>query len=171
MKINKTIVSLFLLLGLISTNKTFAQMASSKKIAWDIDKKVDVNVSQNTAWEFLNDVKMLKQLSNGYVTSATKGSKGNLVSINLVFLNGIVRTETIVQTDIVNKFMVIEISKESLPKGVINAEIAIFTNTKDDGNSSVNWKAKIDGENPGKQILMDQLNTEIGAYTVGFGKI
>ncbi len=65
--------------------------------------------------------------------------------------------------------MIIEINKESLLKGVKNC--LIFIRAMDDGNSCVNWAVKIDGDNPGKNILVDQLKAEIESYSIGFGKI
>jgi carbon monoxide dehydrogenase subunit G len=170
-KIIKKIRSFFLLQDTIGGYEVFAQMGKAQKREWDIEKKVNVNASQSSVWCFLNEVDMLVRFSNGYVASAEIKSKDFPLTMNFVFSNGYKRSVSVVQSDAENKFMVIEINKESLLKGVTNGLILIFIRAVDDGNSSVNWAVKIDGGNPGKQIVIDQLKAEIESYAIGFGKI
>jgi hypothetical protein len=170
-KIIKKMRSLFLLLDTIGRNEVFEQMGNAQNRKWNIEKKVNVNAPQSSVWCFLNEVDMLVRFSNGYVASAEIAGKDFPLAMNFVFSNGYKRSVSVVQSDAENKFMVIEINKESLLKGVTNGLILIFTKAVDDGNSSINWAVKIDGENPGKQILIDQLKAEIESYAIGFDKI
>ncbi len=160
-----------LLLGIVFGNGVFAQMASAQKITWDLEIGAKVNASQATVWAYLNDAKMLKQLSNGYVKSMVKTGENAPLPVNVHFSNGNKRSETIVQINHAYKFMSIDINKESLPKGVKNGEFSIFTKDEGNGKSSVKWLAKIDGNKQGKQTLMNLLKAEFEAYKIGFGKI
>lgn len=170
-KIIKKLRSLFLSQGLALEGKVLVKMDSVQKREWIIEKNVNVNASQSYAWSILNDVNMLARLSNGYVVSAEIINKDFPLTINFKFSNGYKRSTSVVQSDTENKFMIIEINKESLLKGVKNCLILIFIRAMDDGNSCVNWAVKIDGDNPGKNILVDQLKAEIESYSIGFGKI
>lgn len=166
----KIITTFVLLLSLIFVNETSAQMASAKKIVWDLSQDVKVNTTQNTVWNYLNDAEMLKKLSNGYVKSVSL-VEDDVVSINVLFSNGNKRYGKIVQSSAQYKFMVITINNESLPKGVKTGEIAIFTKSESDETSSITWKAKINGNKKGKEQLINQLNAEFESYKVGFSKI
>jgi len=167
----KKIVIMFLfVLGLISTIRVEAQMAAATKTVWDLEVKVDVKISKGDLWRLIIDNEELINYSNQYVKSIkTKGDEGLLREI--VFTNGNKRSETIVQTDYVHKFLVIKIHKESLPKELKNAEIAIFTKDIDDNNSTITWLAKIEGKKSQKKQLLDQLKSEFKSYAEGFGTI
>jgi len=167
----KTILSIFLILGIAGTNNIFAQMESARQITWDIVTKANVNASQYTSWKMLNDLSMIKSLSNGFVLSAEIIEGKKLLTRNIVFADSSKRIESVVQTDIENMFLVIEIKKESLPKGVTSAEIAIFTKEKDNDNSIISWNAQIEGDETGKTELINQLKAEFDSYALGFSKI
>lgn len=163
--------AVFLSQGLALEDKFLLKMDSVQKREWIIEKNVNVNASQSYAWSILNDVNMLARLSNGYVVSAEIINKDFPLTINFKFSNGYRRSVSVVKSDTENKFIIIEIKKESLLKGITNCLILIFVRTIDNGNSSVNWAVKIDGDNPGKNILVEQLKAEIESYMIGFGKI
>jgi hypothetical protein len=170
-KIIKKIRLLFPLQGLDIHDEVFVKMDSVRKREWIIEKTVNVNASQSYVWSILNDVNMLVRLSNGYVVSAEIINGYFPRIINFIFLNDYKRSVSVVQSDAENKFMVMEINKESLLKGIKNCLILIIIRAVDNGNSSVNWAVKIDGDNPGKDILVEQLKAEIESYMIGFGKI
>lgn len=159
-----------LLLSIVCGNGIFAQMAAAQPIVWDIEKKVEVNISQGSLWSILNNDEKLKEYSNGYLKSVSMSNE-NPVIIERVFSDGSNRTEEIVQTNNQYKFMVIKINSEFLPKGVKKAEIAIFTSELPIGRSGVSWNAKIDGKKSGKQLLTKQLIAEFNSYISGFGRI
>jgi carbon monoxide dehydrogenase subunit G len=167
----KTVILLSFVIGLIATKNVEAQMAAAGKIVWDVEINVDVKTSKGAVWRLINDNEQLQKHSNGYVKSVKTIDEELVVSKEIIFANGKKRTETIAQTDYVNKFMVIQINKSSLPKGIKNAEIAIFTKDIDDDNSNILWVAKIEGKKSSKQKLMDQLKAEFESYAIGFGKI
>lgn len=167
--IKKIIVTV--LFAVFFGNGVFAQMATAQKIVWDIDVKAEVNASQSTVWSYLNNVEKLKQFSNGFVKSIQKKGEVAPVSVNVHFSNGKKRYETITQLNNRNKFMTVKINNESLPKGVKNAEIGIFTESESDEKTTISWYAKITGDKKGKKILMNQLNSEFEAYRIGFGNL
>ena len=167
----KITIALFLILGLIGGKKVWAQMAGAQKVTWDVEIRVDVKAAKGDVWRFINDNEKLQYYSNGYVKSVKTIDEELVVSRDIVFSNGKKRSETIVQTDYVNKFMVIKINKASLPKGIKNAEIAIFTKEIDDENSNIQWLAKIEGNKSKKKILIKQLKAEFESYAKGFGNI
>ena len=69
MKMKKIILVIFFINGIVGTHKVFAQMQNAQPIIWDIIKEVNINASQTSVWNFLNDVSMFKSLSNGFVSS------------------------------------------------------------------------------------------------------
>ncbi|MDO5980955.1 hypothetical protein [Flavivirga spongiicola] len=158
---------LFLLLGLIGGKKASAQMGGAQKITWDVDVDVDVKASKSAVWGFLNNNEVLQSYSNGYIKSIRAIDE----SREIIFTNGKKRSETIVQTDGVNKFMVIKVNKVSLPKGIKNVRIGIFTKDKGEKKSNIHWVAKIEGGKSEKQILMKQLKAEFDSYVKGFSDI
>jgi hypothetical protein len=167
----KISIVLVLLLSLIAREKVFAQMEATQKTTWDVNVSTGVKAYKGSVWRFLNDNEMLQRYSNGYVKSVKRISKEPQVSREIVFSNGNKRSESIVQADYVHKFMVIRICKASLPKGIKNAEIAIFTADIDDDNSNIQWKAKIEGSKSKKENFIKQLKAEFSAYAKGFGNI
>ena len=167
----KITVLLCLVIGLIGAKRGEAQMAAAKTIVWDVKINVDVKASKGDVWRLLNDNEKLQHLSNGYVRSVKTIDQELVVSREIVFTNGKKRSETIVQTDVVNKFMVIKINKASLPKGIKNAEIAIFTKDIDEENTNILWVAKIEGKKSQKQMLIDQLKAEFESYAKGFSSV
>jgi hypothetical protein len=171
MKMKKIILVIFFINGIVGTHKVFAQMQNAQPIIWDIIKEVNINASQTSVWNFLNDVSMFKSLSNGFVSSADIVSGKNPLTLNLVFADGSNRLESVVQSDAENKFMVIEFDEKSLPKEVSSVQIAIFTKEKDNSNSIISWNARIDGDKIAKKVLIDQLKAEFDSYAIGYSKI
>ena len=158
------------LVFMVSKNSE-AQMAAAKTITWDIEINVDVKASKGEVWRHIIDNEKLKFYSNGYVSSIKKIDQELVESREILFSNGNKRIETIKQIDYVNKFMVIRINSESLPKGIKNAEIAIFTKEIDDENSNILWVTQIEGRKSSKQKLIDRLKAEFESYAIGFGEI
>lgn len=166
----KTVVLFLFALGIIGAIRVEAQMATATKTVWDLEVKVDVKTSKGDLWRLISDNEQLINYSNGYVKSIKTNDYDEQLR-EIEFTNGNKRFETIVQTDYVHKFLVIKIHKESLPKELKNAEIAIFTKDIDDINSTITWLAKIEGEKMQKQQLLDQLKSEFESYAKGFSSV
>lgn len=165
----RIILSLMLLTGL-SAITAKAQMGEAQTIKWDVSKDVTLNISQDIAWEILNQPEMLVKASNGYVTSIVVTDAKFPVSRDVFFADGSKRSETIKQMEKEHKFMVIQLAEASLPKGVKEAEFAIFTKAKGD-LSTISWTALIIGNAEGKKALMEQLKAEFESYAAGFDKM
>ena len=168
---NKTIVLIVLVIGFFGINKMEAQMAAAKKIMWDVKVVAKVNTYKGAAWRIITDDEKFPSVSNGTIKSVTTNEEGLDPIREVVFTNGNTRSETIIQTDYVYKFMVIKINKNSLPQGIKNAEIAVFTNEVDDDNSTITWTAKIEGKKSAKQKLKTQLKSEFESYAKGLSTI
>ncbi|WP_418603527.1 hypothetical protein [Hwangdonia sp.] len=169
---NKVVILFFVVFNLFAANRVEAQMAAAKKIVWDVEINTIVNASKGDLWRLINDNQQLVKHSNGYVKSIKSIDQNpSDVKREIRFANGNRRLETIVQTDLVNKFMVIKINKASLIKGIKNAEIAIFTKSIDDENSRISWLAKIEGKKSQKKLLVKQLKAEFEAYAKGFNNL
>lgn len=162
----KIILSLLLLTGL-SVIKANAQMEAAKKVQYDINKEVIINMPQMQVWAYLNQPEQLLKASNGYATSIKIVDPAFPVVREIVFADGSKRTETINQLEQEHKFMVIQLGNEYLPKGVVEAEIVIFTRDRDP-NCLINWKAKIKGKAEGKKALIEKLTAEFNSYAAGF---
>jgi carbon monoxide dehydrogenase subunit G len=165
----RILLFLLFLIGL-SAFKASAQMGQAQTIKWDVSKEVTLNMPQDELWDMLRKPEMLKKAANGYLTSIVITDPTFPVSRNLVFSDGSKRTETVKQLDEQYKFMVIQLGTASLPQGVTEAEIAIFTKAKEN-QSSISWMAKIVGKDEGKKSLMAQLTTEFDNYAAGFEKM
>lgn len=162
----KIILSLLLFSGL-SAIKANAQMEAAKKVQYDVNKEVTINMPQMQVWAYLNQPEQLKQASNGYITSIKITDPAFPVVREVVFADGSKRTETINQLEQEHKFMVIQLGKEYLPKGVSEAEIVIFTRDKDP-QCVINWRAQIKGKDEGKKVLIEKLTAEFNSYAAGF---
>jgi hypothetical protein len=164
----KIVLFLVLLTGLLAT-KAPAQMGAAQKITYDINKQAIVNMAQDQVWEILNQPELLQKASNGYASSITVKDANFPVVREVVFADGSKRTETIKQVDMQYKFMVIQLDNVSLPKGVSEGEILVFTRDKD-AKCEILWKARIKGSDDGKKVLMEKLNAEFDAYAIGLDK-
>ena len=167
----KTVIILLLTIGLIGINKVSAQMGTAQTITWDVEVETDVKASKGNVWSYLNHVEKLKSLSNGYVKSIKEIDEEIVVSRDIVFSNGKQRSETITQTNVVEKFMVIKFKEKSLPKGVKKGTVGVFTKAIDDENTNIKWFARIEGKKSAKKALLVQLKTEFESYAKGFGNI
>lgn len=145
-------------------------MGAAQKISYDIDKEIIINMPQDGVWEILNQPDLLKKASNGYVTSVTVTDANFPVEREVVFSDNSKRKESIKQLDKQYKFMVIQLGTESLPKGVNEAEIMIFTKDKDK-QCQINWKALVKGNSEGKKALIEKLTAEFNSYAAGFEKL
>ncbi len=151
---------------MIGVQKAHAQMEAAEPVKWDLTQECKLNISQDALWVILTDVKQLAPLSNGFVSSITdKGKNARVVT----FADGSKRTENVTQSDTENKFMVIEFSKESLPEGISDAQIAIFTREQNDKSTLV-WRVRITGKDKSKQSLIARLKEEFSNYQTGFVK-
>lgn len=163
----KVILCLFVLICVFGKKELHAQLGAAQPMKWDVVKNVDCNMSSDVVWDILNDADLLKRASNGYITSVKTTEP---TSRAIAFSNGRTRAESIAQSDKENKFMVININKESLPQGVSSAVIAIFAKGEDK-KTNITWRARIEGDGEGKQALIDQLKAEFDNYAIGFEKI
>lgn len=166
----KKILLSILLLTAFSAIKVNAQMAAAQKVHYDLSKDAVINMPQDEVWDMLNNAELLQKASNGYVTSIIVTDPNFPVEREITFANGTKRKETIKQLDKQYKFMVIQLGTESLPRGIKEAEVCIFTKNKDT-SCDVNWKARIKGNAEDKKALMEQLTAEFDNYVIGFDKL
>jgi hypothetical protein len=159
-----------LILGVLGGKSVYAQMGAAAPIKWDLSKEVAFNMEQSRAWEILNSPELLKIAANGYLTSMTISDPTFPVSRDLVFTDGTKRSESIVQLDQEYKFMKITINKASLPKGITEAEIIIFTRPKGD-KTNIMWGAVLKGNEEAKKAMVGQLTAEFDSYVAGFEKM
>lgn len=166
----KKIILSLLLLTALSAYKANAQMGTAQKLTYDINKETIINMSQEQVWEILNQPELLQKASNGYATSITVKDASFPVVREVVFADGSKRSETIKQLEKQHKFMVIQLGNEYLPKGLSEGEILIFTRNKD-AKCEILWKARIKGNEQGKEMLIEKLNAEFDAYAIGFDRL
>jgi hypothetical protein len=165
----KIILSVLLITGLFSI-KANAQMAAAQKVNWDSAKDVTLTMLTDDVWEIFNTPEQLVKASNGYVTSVTIKDANFPVVREITFADGTKRTETIKQLERHNKIIVIQLDKVTLPKGVNEAEIAIFIKGNDD-KSTITWRALVKGNKEAKTALVEKLNAEFDSYILGFQKM
>ncbi|SMO56459.1 SRPBCC family protein [Solitalea koreensis] len=164
----KTLLAIFILslVAILSPKRSHAQMGTAQTVEWDVTKIAIVKADQESAWNLLSNLKKITVSSKGFVKSAEiKGSDLPCDRV-LIFADGSTRTEEIKQIDQNYKFLVYGIKKESLPKDVESATIAVFTKSKD-GMTEVKWLARIEGKAEAKQALKAQLETEFSQYSSG----
>lgn len=165
-KIIFSIIALVTLTGF----KSFAQMAMAQPSKWDVSKGIEIAMETDSAWAILNNPEQLVNASNGYLKAIEIIDANKPVIRKVILSNGNSRIEDIVQNEAHNKLMVVSFTKTSLPKGINAAEYAIFLKYKGD-LCSITWKAKIEGNNEAKKILMAELTTEFDNYAIGFEKL
>nr|WP_121270885.1 hypothetical protein [Pedobacter schmidteae] len=165
----KIIVSLLILTGL-STLKANAQMAAAQNIKWDITKEAEIDMDQETIWAILGEPELIGKASNGYVRTIAETDENSTASRKIIFANGDIRLEKIVQHDKENNFMVIHFAPASLPKGVTSAEISIFSKAKGD-KCNIALKAVVKGDSEAKKALIAKLTTEFENYIAGLKNI
>lgn len=166
----KKIILAFLLITGATIVKTNAQMAAAQKVNWDAAKNVTLNMLTDDVWEILNTPEQLVKASNGYITSVTIKDVNFPVVREVTFADGSKRSETIKQLERHNKIIVIQLDKATLPKGINEAEIAIFIKGNDD-KSTITWRALVKGSKEEKTALIEKLNAEFDSYIIGFEKM
>lgn len=165
----KIILSLLLLTG-VTVFKTNAQMEAAQKVKWDVEKSADINMEMDAVWEVFNNNELLKKASNGYVSAIEVIDATMPISRKIVFSNGGSRSEIITQNEAHNKLIAIDFNDTNLPKGIKDAQYAIFIKAKDN-KTNIMWRALIKGDEEAKKALIAQLNAEFDSYATGFDKM
>lgn len=168
--LKKITLSLVIFLMAVGVKEVSAQMAAATPIKWDVTKVITIPMEQYDVWEILNDVERLQALSNGFATSIKIIDANSPVEREVEFADASKRLETISQTDIINKFMVIKFDPKALPEGIKAAEIAVFTKSLDDDQAQISWNFKVEGGKKEKAALMEKIKAEFENYAIGFEK-
>ncbi|WP_316817786.1 hypothetical protein [Pedobacter nyackensis] len=165
----KKIISLVMALGLIvlfSPKSALAQMGEAQQIKWDVSKDALITSKQEDTWSLLSELDLVKLFAKDYIKSVeVKGDELPFERI-ITFVNGSSRTEDVVQVDQVQKFLVYNFAKKSLPAGIDEVSVAVFTKAKGD-NTEVKWMARVTGKNEAKKALVAELATELEKYATG----
>jgi len=142
------------------------EMGGAQVAQWDVTKQATINADQATVWELISDLKNIQLYTKGLIKSVEiKGSTLPFDRI-LTFEDGTKRTEQIDQIMPEHKFLSYQIKSESLPKGIKDVSIGVFTKSKGDV-TEVSWQAMIDGANEAKKALKEQLTAEFEKYASG----
>ncbi|MEQ7798918.1 hypothetical protein ABDJ41_03805 [Pedobacter sp. ASV1-7] len=166
----KKIILGLLLLTSVSAVKTYAQMGAATKVNWDIEKNIEINMEMDLVWDIFASNEQLQKASNGYVSAIEVVDPNFPMSRKISFKNGGHRFENITQSEAHNKLIAISFSDTDRPKGIKSAQYAIFIKAK--GNqTSVMWRAKVDGNQEAKKALVAQLNAEYDSYAQGLEKM
>ncbi|AFD08422.1 SRPBCC family protein [Solitalea canadensis] len=165
----KKILFSALILSLVviaSPKHAHAQMGAAQTIQWDITKVAVVKADQDGAWSLLSNLREIKMYTKGYISDVEiKGSELPFDRI-ITFADGTKRTEQIDQVDQRYKFMAYQFKENSLPAGITQVNIAVFTKAVDD-KAEVKWVVRVDGKGDAKKALVAQLTAEIDKYAEG----
>lgn len=165
----KIILSLLFLTGL-SAYKASAQMGAAQKVKWDVEKDAEINMELDAVWEIFTNNELLKKASDGYVSAIEVIDANMPVSRKIVFSGGGNRTENITQSEAHNKLIAISFSDSTLPKGIKEAQYALFFKANG-SKTKVTWRALVSGDGDAKQALVKQLNAEFDSYAAGLDKM
>lgn len=154
------------LVVITSPKHAHAQMGAAQTVQWDVTKVAVVKSSQEGAWNMLANLREIKIYTKDFINDVEiKGSELPFDRI-ITFADGTKRTEQIDQVDQQYKFMAYRFKENTLPAGITNVHIAVFT--KDvDGKAEVKWMARIEGKSDAKKALVAQLTAEFDKYANG----
>lgn len=157
-----------LVLFLLTRSEAIAQMAAAQPTQWNIERSLEAPVSRDSVWTLLKDYSLVSVLSNGFVKSII--NKDDIMPILRVttFSDGNEREELLSQLDEQYRFLVYKIKDNSLPKGIQQASIAVFTVEKTDSISEVLWRVIVKGAEREKADFLELLNIEVAQYIKGF---
>ncbi|SMD02865.1 SRPBCC family protein [Pedobacter nyackensis] len=142
------------------------EMGGAQAARWDVTKLATVNADQATVWELISNLKNIQLYAKGFIKSVE--IKGSTVPFDriITFEDGTTRTEQIDQVMREYKFLSYQIKAESLPKGLKDVSIGLFTKSKGD-STEVSWQALIEGSNEAKKAFKEQLSVEFEKYASG----
>jgi len=142
------------------------EMGAAQKVQWDITKETTMKIDQETVWELLSNLKHIGSYTKDFIKSVeVKGTSLPFDRI-LTFTDGTTRSEQIEQIERQHKFISYKISAQSLPKGLKDVTIGIFTKAKGE-STEVSWLALIEGEKDAKKAFIAQLTAEFEKYASG----
>ncbi|WP_316816192.1 hypothetical protein [Pedobacter nyackensis] len=166
----KKIILSLLLLTSLSVVKTYAQMEAARKVKWDIEKSIDVNMEMDLVWDVFNNNELMKKASNGYISAIEVIDANMPISRKVIFSNGSSRLENITQNEAHNRLIAIDFVDSNLPKGIKSVQYVVYIKAKD-SQSNVMWRVLIKGDEDAKKALMAQLMVEFDSYAAGFDKM
>lgn len=164
---NKIARIIVIVVALVSMKSAFAQMGAAQKVVWDVTKVTTIPADQMSVWELLSNPKNMEFYTKGFIKSVEIKGTGLPLERIITFENGTTRTEEINQIEMQHKFMSYQLVGESLPKGLEDVSIAVFTKEKGE-TTEVSWMAMVLGnDKEAKKMLTDQLKVEFEKYAVG----
>ena len=142
------------------------EMGGAQVARWDVTKQITLKADQATVWELISNLKGIDVYTKGFIKSVE--IKGSTVPFDriITFEDGTTRTEQIDQIMREYKFLSYQIKAESLPKGLKDVSIGVFTKSKDD-STEISWQAMIEGDKEVKKAFMVQLSAEFEKYASG----
>jgi len=159
--------AIFVLIVIASVKPAQAQeMGTAQKAQWDVTKEATVKADQETVWELISNLKHIGLYTKDFIKSVeVKGTSLPFDRI-LTFTDGTTRSEQIEQMERQHKFMSYKISAQSLPKGLKDVTIGVFTKAKGE-STELSWLAMVEGEKDAKKAFMAQLTVEFEKYASG----
>lgn len=156
----------FALVVLFNLKTARAQMGEAQQVQWDVTKTANIKSTQEGMWSLLSELDIIALYTKDYIKSAEiKGSDLPFERI-LTFVDGTSRTENFEQIDQEHKFLSYRFAKNSLPAGIEEVSIAVYTKAKGE-ETEVKWMAIITGKNDAKKALVAKLNAEFEKYATG----
>lgn len=142
------------------------EMGAAQVAHWDVTKQATIKADQASVWTLISSMKDLELYTKGFIKSVE--IKGNELPFDriLTFADGTTRIEQIDQVMSEHKFLSYQIKAESLPTGIKNVSIGLFTKSKGD-LTEVSWQAMIEGSNEAKKAFKAQLSAEFDKYATG----
>lgn len=165
----KKIVNLIFALALIvlfCPKSARAQMGEAQQIQWDVTKAANIKSAQEDMWSLLSELDIIALYTKDYIKSVEiKGSELPFERI-LTFVDGTSRTEKFEQIDQEHKFLSYRFAANSLPAGIEEVSVAVYTKAKGE-ETEVKWMATITGKNDAKKAMVAKLNAEFEKYATG----
>jgi hypothetical protein len=163
-------IKFIILLCLLASVQSMAQMGAAGKITYDIDTTVKFDVSVSILWEAINEPAKWADISNGYIKSvAVSGDLPNQTRL-VHFADGMERKDVISQYQPEYRFIVLKITGPLSP--AIKDNMFCFAAATDGkGLSSLHFMIKVAGEEREKKELLDSLKKEMYGYITGLTKL
>ncbi len=163
-------IYLFLAAVLFMGTSADAQMGAAQKMTFDSDTVVVFSAPLQKVWKLVKDPAKWNELSNGYV-AGIEGS-GDLQSgweRKITFADGRHRTDEVTQYQPEYNFIVSKV-KSPLPKGIQDNIYMLSLQGAPGGGTQMKYSIKVDGEEPGKQQLLEALKKEMEVFIRGVGE-
>ena len=152
-------------------------MQEAKKVPIDIDSTLILNVKRSAAWELLKDLKNWDKIyGSAIATFDVQGDTGDRetaklpdLEMTVVFADKTVRKYKLTQFQPEDRFIVLKVV-EPEQQGINESYIGLVLNVDTETSCKFKFFARVDGPEPSKTSLVNQMKKEMRIFIGSFQK-